>query len=883
MQRCLISPGRPVQVERGNRLVFCLALVFLLSFNSMTAADEDHFERRVRPLLLKHCVECHGPAKQEAGIRLDQRDAVVTGTADTEPLVSGGDPDNSRLLQVLAWNEDDVQMPPDGKLSDAEFEAVHLWVQQGAVWPAHVDLEAAATQQANAWQTHWAFQPLEPSIQPEEDLSALIDRRIAEKLASVGLERSPRADIRVVVRRLSVALIGLPPEMSDLVAADRAAIAGDSDSWLSDYVNRLLASPHFGERWARHWMDVARYADTRGYVFQSDREYPDAWQYRDWLIRSFNEDMPYDEFLKRQLAADQLPGSDDPSQLAAMGYLTLGRRFLNNIHDIIDDRIDVVSRGMQGLTVSCARCHDHKYDPIPTADYYALYGVFASSEEPGDAPSTLRLVDREKPVTPRVFLRGNPRQRGEATTRHFLTALTAPEVKEFRQGSGRLELAESIASRDNPLTARVGVNRIWMHLFGRGLVESPSDFGVRTPPPTHPQLLDDLAAEFMKQNWSVKHLIRAIVSSETWRQSSARRADAEMADPENRLLSRMERRRLDFEAHRDAILFAAGTLDRTSGGPSVDITTAASPPRRTVYARIDRQNLPGLFRTFDLASPDQHAPQRHETTVPQQALFQLNHPFMMQQAETLVDAAIESHPDHDTTDAVRNFFVRVLQREPTDGELQASLTFLHNNHDLNGPASAGGWSYGYGTFDPQQHRLNSFTTLPHFSDGTWGGGPKLPDAKLGWVSLSRDGGHPGGDLSHCAVRRWTADADSVVNIGGGLEHKSDQGDGVRAIIVSGEKNQSFEAHHTDAPVRTSLQGVHVLAGQHIDFVVECRANESFDSFRWAVQLLQQRSDGTRKTWNSRDDFSGRQPGQLMTPLAQLAQTLLMTNEFVFVD
>ncbi|MEZ6127043.1 MAG: DUF1549 and DUF1553 domain-containing protein, partial [Planctomycetaceae bacterium] len=488
------------------------------------------------------------------------------------------------------------------------------------------------------------------------------------------LHPSPGADIRTLVRRLSYALTGLPPALGDYDAAEKAA--GDKKAWINQYTDQLLASPHYGERWARYWMDIARYSDTRGYVFTADREYPEAWKFREWVIRSLNADMPYDEFLKRQIAADQMPGSDDGNQLAAMGYLTLGRRFLNNKHDIIDDRIDVTIRGMQGLTIGCARCHDHKFDPIPAADYYSLYGVFDSSDEPGNEPSTLRLVDREKPVEPVIFLRGQPGNRGDRVPRRFLSAL-AGDAPSFSVGSGRMELAEAIASTDNPLTARVAVNRIWMHLFGRGLVDSPSDFGVRTDPPSHPELLDYLSVQFMQNNWSNKSIIRQIVTSETFLRSSDPRPDALSVDPENRLLCRMNRRRLDFEAHRDSMLMVAGRLDETIGGTSVDITAADVPPRRTVYARIDRQNLPGVFRTFDLANPDTHAPQRFETTVPQQALFQWNNSFVMQQAEAAARRT-ESSGDYggNNEQRIQQLFLTILQRPATQTEAADAKAFL---------------------------------------------------------------------------------------------------------------------------------------------------------------------------------------------------------------
>lgn len=493
---------------------FSLTLSVLCFFSGLPSAtsaraDEagDSFEKHIRPLLLEKCIECHGPAKQENNVRLDRRSDVLNGKAGEAAFIVPGNPDASRLWQVIQHHDNDVAMPPSGKLPPEQIEFVRQWIISGAVWPETADLEGEAKKRAERWREHWAFQPVrEPDLAPVPSGVQPVDFFVRKALTDKGLAPSPPAQPRVLVRRLSYAIIGLPPELADLKAADDAVNSGQWDAWKAAYIDRLLSSPHFGERWARFWLDVSRYADTKGYVFQEDREYHEAWKYREWVIRSLNSDMPYDEFLKRQLAADQMPGSDDPGQLAAMGFLTLGRRFLNNPHDIIDDRIDVVSRGLLGLTVSCSRCHDHKFDPISIGDYYSLYGVFASSEEPKNEPSTLRMVDRQNPVEPVIFLRGQPHNRGDKVPRRFLTALSGPDAAPFQKGSGRLELAESIASPDNPLTNRVMVNRIWAQLFGRGFVETPSDFGVRTEQPTHAELLDYLAWDFVHQKWSIKSL-----------------------------------------------------------------------------------------------------------------------------------------------------------------------------------------------------------------------------------------------------------------------------------------------------------------------------------------------------------------------------------------
>jgi hypothetical protein len=529
----------------------------------------------------------------------------------------------------------------------------------------------------------------------------------------------------------------LPPTPEEVAAFE----ADHSPDAYAHLVDRLLASPRYGERWGRHWLDVARYADSKGYVFTDERRYPFAYTYRDYVIRSFNEDLPYDQFVAQQVAADQLPLGEDKRPLAALGYLTLGRRFLNNTHDIIDDRIDVTMRGLQGLTVACARCHDHKFDPIPQKDYYSLYGVFASSVEPKELPligqpdrtpelaafekelakrkaevekyretnkaelskgnrkfrdglralrkkveqwqatspsappRAMVLQDAPSPTTPHVFLRGNPNNRGAAVPRQFLEVVAGEKRQPFRQGSGRLELARAIADRNNPLTARVMVNRIWLHHFGAGLVRTPSDFGLRGEAPTHPELLDWLAVTFMDNGWSIKKLHRLILLSNTYQQASSDDPQLLQNDPDNRLLARMNRQRLDFEALRDSLLAVAGRLDTTMGGRALELTTAPFTPRRSVYGFIDRQNLPGLFRTFDFASPDTSTPQRYTTTVPQQALFLMNSPFVIEQARHFVqraDVAAQTTDDAKIERMVRLAYGRAAEAD----EISLGLRFL---------------------------------------------------------------------------------------------------------------------------------------------------------------------------------------------------------------
>jgi len=631
----------------------------------------DFFEKRIRPVLAERCYSCHSTTAKivQANLKLDTAAGIKAG-GDSGPVVATeGEPAESLLLQAIRWES--LEMPPDGKLPEAVIADFTRWLEMGVPDPRVGEHNVASTSSGEA-ADHWAFQPPMAHAPPEVKDSAwstsAIDRFILAALEQHGLAPSPPAGPRALLRRVHYDLTGLPPTAEQVADFER----DPSDEAYRGIVESLLASPQFGERWARYWLDLARYADTKGYVFQEDRSYPKAYTYRDWVIRAFNEDLPYDRFVIAQIAADQI---GDASAAPAAGFLTLGRRFINNAQEIIDDRIDVLSRGLLGLSVSCARCHDHKYDPIPTADYYSLYGVFASSREPNEPDAPLLLADADPLVQPVVFVRGNPASRGPQVPRQFLAVLAGPDRTPFVRGSGRLELAEAIACETNPLTARVWVNRVWGYLFGQGLVTTPSDLGIRSDPPSHPELLDDLACRLMRDGWSTKGLIREMVHSRTYRQASDERQAGRTVDPENRLLWRANRRRLDLESLRDSLLAAAGRLDRTVGGPSIQITEPPFATRRSVYGFIDRQNLPGFFRTFDFASPDAHTPRRPLTTVPQQALYLMNSPFVIEQATHLANRP-DVQQATDDSQRIAALFRATLGREPTGDETSSALDYL---------------------------------------------------------------------------------------------------------------------------------------------------------------------------------------------------------------
>lgn len=612
----------------------------------------------------------------------------------------------------------------------------------------------------------WSFAPLVsaetlPVVKNTTWPKSRIDYFILAKIESEGLNPAAAADGRTLLRRLHFDLIGLPPTMAE---TDEFC---DCEDGIAEKVDELLSSEHYGERWARHWLDLARYTDVTASWLNSTGS---AWRYRDWVVKSFNDDLAYPEFIKRQLAADLMP-EVAPEENAALGFLGLSPTYWKELKlppeiikttvaDEWEERVDTLGRTFLGLTVACARCHDHKSDPISAADYYALAGVFASvrltdrpmmSEElwlpvkaareqvaaiekkqvalkrtkpkPGDldaqldklteqiakikkdtphydmptisgvADSALRvmpatgghgtLLDYQDGAARNLELhkRGNPNDVGEVVPRRFLAAFPSQEAgnmpRKFTKGSGRLELAEAMIEDAQPLVARVIVNRIWRHHFGRGLVETPSDFGFTGDKPSHPQLLDDLAARFVDNGWSLKWLHREILSSATWQQSSMAPAAAEAFDPANSSYARMNRRRLDFEAWRDATLFVTGVLDAEIGGAPAELV-AEDNVRRTLYGKIHRRDLDQMLRLHDFPDPAAHSPKRSQTTTPLQLLFTLNGPFIQKQAIALA----KSLPaDASTAERISSAYRRVFQRVPTEHEIELGDTFITQHKD----------------------------------------------------------------------------------------------------------------------------------------------------------------------------------------------------------
>jgi Protein of unknown function (DUF1553)/Protein of unknown function (DUF1549)/Planctomycete cytochrome C len=1085
----------------------CAGVVRLGAAETTDRAGVEFFETKIRPVLADKCYRCHSAESEKikAHLYLDSRDGMLSG-GDSGPAMVPGEPDKSRIIEALRWRNEDMQMPPKEQLPEAVVQDFAVWVKMGAPDPRPAKVAAKTNARAAidaATKTHWAYQPLTAGSVPTVAHAALvhtpIDALVWAKLEPVGLQLAPPADRRTLLRRATVDLTGLPPSAEEVEAflADHGADA------FAKVVDRLLASPHYGERWGRYWLDVARYADTKGYVFEEDRHYPFAFTYRDWVVGAINDDLPYDKFLIEQIAADQLPLGDDKRPLAALGFLTLGRRFLNQAPDIIDDRIDVVCRGTMALTVGCARCHDHKFDAIPTKDYYSLYGVFDSSHEPkelpllghqeaseektaferelakanaatdafiakrhaevlahireaaviadyllaahdtgalngkdadalvqkrnlrhelmrrwqaqlkkagdsdavlapwvayarlaegdfaakaagtaaklatmtlnpliakafaGPAPASLKevasrygaalkaadgdqpkadapeealrlllrapesptavtlgdaerilfdgddakkirdlrkkadelvathpgsppramvLEDLPSPHTPHVFVRGNPNNQGDEVPRQFLAVLSGPERKPFSKGSGRLELAQAIASPGNPLTARVFVNRVWAHHFGSGLVRTPSDFGLRSDPPLNRELLDWLAKRFIDDGWSLKKLHRQIMLTAVYQQGSDNQSADAKLDPDNARLWHFNRQRLDFESMRDGVLVVAGDLDGRLGGRAVDLTTQPYTTRRTIYGLIDRQNLANVFRTFDFASPDAHSPQRYQTSVPQQSLFLMNSPFVVEQARRLAKLSEDAGADQQAR--VQRLYRQVYARAASADEVRIAASYLKlaAESPAQPPESQQlAWQYGYGRFDAISGRIADFTRMAHFTDKAWHGGEKLPDKALAYLSLSENGGHPGPDLAHPAIRRWISPVDGTVAVSGRLARPAKEGDGVHGLVVSSRGGKLGEWTVKSGESETAVERIEVKKGDTIDFVVDCIGNDGFDSFQWApvVRLL----GGSPNEWDAAKQFGGppAKPLPPLSPWEKYAQVLIMSNEFAFVD
>jgi len=684
-------------------IVSSIAMLVGVGTIARAAGGPLEYERDVKPILEKNCFKCHGSEKQKGGLRLDRKPSALKGGDSGEPAIVPGNSVRSHLVQLVTTNDPDQAMPPKGdRLKPEEVAVLQRWIDGGAHWvdsTAAQPIETLAanpepviTEQDRQW---WSFVPpraTEPA--PTKDTvwgRNKIDRFVLAKMEARGVTPTGEATRGALIRRLSFDLTGLPPSPDEV-----AAFASDqSPEAYERVVDRLLASPRFGERMASLWLPLARYAEDQAHQVGSDTKffYPHAYKYRAWVIGAFNRDVPYDQFLKLQIAADKLDAPKE--ELVALGFLGLGPKYYNRgrlevMADEWEDRVDTVTRTTLGLTVACARCHDHKFDPISQRDYYALAGVFASTRmvnKTADGrvqktdekviqwdPATLHIVEDGEPQDLNLFIRGNVDRKGPVVPRRFLNILSQGTPVPFKDGSGRRELAEAIANRNNPLTARVMVNRVWGMLMGRPIVVTPSNFGHSGQPPTHPELLDDLAVRFMDRGWSVKSLVREIVTSATYRQSAHVDEAHARLDPANELYSRMSRRRLSIEQWRDSILWASGKLREQVGAPSFELDDLTD-AHRTVYARVSRLKLNDLLMQFDYPDANVHAEARSVTNTPIQKLFVMNSPFMIEQAKALA-ARVLAQPARDDAERIARAYRLVFAREPGAEEVRLARAFL---------------------------------------------------------------------------------------------------------------------------------------------------------------------------------------------------------------
>ena len=807
----------PMRSKCGLSLLGVVALASHGSAAPVPAEQLKFFESRIRPVLVKHCYECHSveSGKSKGDLLLDTREGIRTG-GERGPAVVPGDPEKSVLLAAISHTDPDPQMPPKkAQLPKAVIADFDTWIKTGAPDPREptgktverppVDLKSG--------REFWAYkkpvrhQP--PVVKNSEWAKRDLDRFVIAKLEEKELEPSPDADPITLLRRVYFDLIGLPPTQAAVVAFAKRAKAGEVDAALADEVDSLLKSERFGERWARHWLDVARFAESNGR--ESNLAYPHAWRYRDWVIDAVNADKPFDRFLTEQIAGDLLPAKDDAERaqlLIATGFLAFGAKGLNEMNkaqfaaDVVDEQLDAVTRAVMASSVACARCHDHKYDPFAMEDYYALAGIFKSTKTffgtwidsennnagdlihlpdlpgqlipnkpipaakvaelktqlaklnqeekdqesslknayaekkdlSGDAYEMLRnairilwtrggvegrlktvddsgralplcmgVMETKKVQEARLLERGELAHPGKHVPRGFPRVIEVSTAQPPpTEQSGRLEFARWLTSPDHPLTARVMANRVWRHLFGAGLVRTPDNFGFTGERPTHPELLDHLALKFVASAWSVKALVREIVLSRAYRQASTYRADSFQKDPENRLLWRANKRRLDAEVIRDSMLAVSGQLDNSRrpgslvaelGGQSISLIgfNKAVPAdldgslRRSVYLPVIRDRLPDALELFDFAEPSLVIGDREVTNVPVQALYLMNGPWVQARAAALAQRVRREAAT--PADQIRRVFILCFNRPPDSAETKLAEDYFETTHAQAGAAA----------------------------------------------------------------------------------------------------------------------------------------------------------------------------------------------------
>ena len=775
----------------------------------------EYFETHVRPLLAEHCYQCHSEraGKNEGELLLDRRSGWLEGGQSGASVIPG-DIEASLLIRAIRYNDPALEMPPSEPLNAAEIELLEQWVRMGAPGPRDGQIVSVdEPSDPEAGKKHWAFQPLVvqslPTVRNHSWPRSVIDYYVLAGLEQAGLQPVEDASPRVLARRLSFQLLGLPPTANMIAALESAGYdEAASKLQVERQVDQLLANPQYGQRWGRHWLDLARYADSNG--LDENFLFREAWRYRNWVIDAINADLPFDRFLTEQLAGDLLPYDSlqqRDSQRVAAGFLVVGPKVLLGVPveqqrmDVADEHIDTLGRAIFGQTLGCARCHDHKFDPIPTRDYYALAGIFTSTtvmetrymlgqqrlmeqlvglgengreadedyedfwrkqpdlkkrkgpaeqllkaletnnledfakllEKNGDAvadlakdeskaieeriaaqsallaeinqalarplpipPRAMVPSEKEKPADEAIRLAGQYNDLGDKVPRGFLTVLKDNPLPEIATGeSGRLALAKWMTdsqARSGQLAARVLANRIWQHLIGRGIVRTVDNFGRTGEAPTHPELLDYLARRLIDSGWSIKQLVREIVTSRTFALSSRHDAASHASDPDNQLLWRAHRRRLEPETIRDGMLAAADGIDHSHYASTVDylgdqatavgankIRRRTDFPCRAVYLPVIRNDLPEIFEAFDFTNPHTATGARPKTIVPSQGLFMLNDEFVMATSEAIARRILAESPTHDTSAQVDRMFALVCHDVPTENERSALLAFFNRS------------------------------------------------------------------------------------------------------------------------------------------------------------------------------------------------------------
>ncbi|HEV7281801.1 MAG TPA: PSD1 and planctomycete cytochrome C domain-containing protein [Pirellulaceae bacterium] len=987
----MLSSRASVRALLSLQSTALVVTAFLVGTATAAAEETLTFERDIRPIFRAHCYDCHGATDEVEG-SLDLRLVRFMQTGgDSGAAIVPGQPDESLLLQRIRSGE----MPPgDAKVSEAEATLLEKWIAAGAPTarpePENIGPGLQILPEERAW---WAFQPIERPDVPEFPEGARVRTPVDALLLSAmpeGLRFSPDADRRTQMLRVSFDLTGLPPTPERL----RRYLADESPDAYERLVDELLDSPHYGERWARHWLDVAGYADSEGGA-EADAIRSWAWQYRDYVIRSLNANKPFDRFLHEQLAGDEFAGpisgdltSEQIELLTATGFLRMaadgtgsGDNSEEARNQIVADTLQIVGSSLLGLSVACAQCHDHRYDPISHTDYFAMRAVFepaldwkswrsppqrlvslatqAEREQAAQVEAEAQAAVQEKAEKQKRYLAaaldkelekyeeplrsqlrsayetsGNGRTteqqallekypsvnvtpgvlyqydqaaaddikaydariaeiRAKKPAERFLRALVepaghTPETRLFHRGDfrqpkqvvepapltvltseeqyvrfpsddpsipttgRRLAFARWLTGPDNPLTARVLVNRVWLHHFGRGLVETPADFGRLGASPSHPKLLDWLAKEFIWSGWDLKRLHRTIVLSTAYRQSSLRDPEMSAIDEANRFYWRRDVVRLDAEVLRDRAIAVTGELDPASYGPPAPVAVDESGQaiadgpnvRRSLYVQQRRSQPVAILEAFDAPVMTVNCERRPSSTVATQSLMLMNGKFALERSLALARRALGA----ETAD-------------PND-ELLAGLPAI-------APPLSPLWQFGYGGYD-EAAQVVRFVPLPHWKEGVWRGGSELPDPKLGWALLHAKGGHAGMNPEFAVIRRWKAPVSGHARIEGSLHHPSENGDGVRGRIVAGRSGLAGEWVAQHGQVDTSVSDLTVEAGDTIDFVVDCVQNVNSDSFNWNATVTLDPAEGDAIVSNSEAGFHGPAPTEPPLSVGQLA-------------